>query len=263
MINDYLGKEEVIDGIGAVYPILIADYERFRKLASKYLIPDKYSIGEIIGTTIEGNLLDMVFDRIRFYEIASNDELIKICVDPSEWEIYREIGRDIENKLTFNEFKEMIEMTLRCKVTIDEENSIIKIEKDILDGDEINSSNFEKYREVVMRQNLLFAPLHYDDFVLQGMLEQMREAKKDKKEEDVDLETILQLLSIKKGINPKELMKYTYYQVMAEFSRLQLFENYEWVKLVQTGGFGSKDIKTPKYDKKIDLNKHPEEIIFK
>lgn len=263
MINDYLGNKEYIEGIGDIYPISVVDYNRFKYLAEKYLIPDKHTIEESMGQSINGSLLDIVMDRIKVYQIAENEDLLKMCVDPSEWNIYKQIAnQSIENKMLIDEFKEMLEMTLKCKVVIDDEDYKIKIEKDILDDDEINSNNFEEYRKVVMRQNLLFAPLYYDDFVLQSMLEQLRKQRRNSKEESADLEAILQIISIKKGINPKDFNDYTYYQVMAEFSRLQLLENYDWVKLVQTSGFGSKDVKIPKYDKKIDLNKHPEEIDF-
>ncbi|MBM7835736.1 hypothetical protein [Clostridium sardiniense] len=263
MINDYLGIEEYVEGMGNIYPISIAEYDRFKFLAEKYLIPDKRSIESTIGQKLDFSLLEIIICQIKQFEIAEDETLLNAFIGDSDKKFYKNLNKvDYKYKMNMEEFKEILEMTLKCKVIIDEENMKVKLEKSVLDDDEINSENFEEYRKVVMRQNLLFAPLYYDDFILQSMLEQLREKQRTVKEEASDLEAILQILSLKKGIHPKDFKEYTYYQVMAEFARFQTLENYDWVKLIQTSGYGSKDVEVPKLDKKIDLNRHPEEFDF-
>ncbi|MEG1309392.1 MAG: hypothetical protein RSA91_01065 [Bacilli bacterium] len=262
MLKDYLGMPDFIESIGYIYPISIVDYDKFKKLSSRYLMIDKNNLESEIGEKIEESSFEIILTQIKCFEISCDKNLLNIM--DQETSNYYEQFKNIKDKLTIDEFQDLLKLILKKdKVYYDEEEMMFIID-DGLETKYINKDNFEKLKKIVMRQNLLFAPLYYEDPILQGLLESLRTNEtKGQDSYEFDLESILQLISIKKGINPKELIVYTYYQIMAECSRIQKIENYEWVKSIQTSGYGNKDQEIPKMDEKINLNKHPESDMIK
>ena len=257
MLKDYINLPEYMDGIGNIYPVGVLEYERFQELAAKYIVLDKRQLEIETKEKIKESTLEIILGRIECFSIANNENILKF-LDKNAQEFYHNIKKGMQN-FSIEEFVEVLSMVLKRKdIIYDDENKQFIIGNDIEDNN-INKDNFDDFKKVVMRQNLLFAPLYYEDKILQGLLNSLRKQKnKNANGEGVSLETILQILSLKKGINPKEFSNYTYYQVMSDFSRLQLVENYEWVKGIQTSGFGSKDITIPNIFENINLNKHPE-----
>ncbi|EGT3606912.1 hypothetical protein ACSW9O_16055 (plasmid) [Clostridium perfringens] len=259
MLKDYFGESEYIEGIGEIYPVNVKEYEGFSTLAQLYIAVDKRALEIEIGENLDGiSTLEIVLNKIKAFEISDNQALLNLLND-EERATYEKL-KESKYKMNIEDFKKIIKMVLHKEVTFDEEEIRFVIEDDnILESKEININNFDRFKDIVMRQNLLFTPLYYEDPVLQSILENLRENKPiSTNENKLDLEAICQLLSLKMGINPENFDKYTYYQVIANFTRLQFLENYDWVKHIQTSGFGSKDLVTPKINETIDLNMHPE-----
>lgn len=257
MLNDFLGEHYYLEGVGKIYPITIKEYDKFRKLAEKYIIFDK----RLIDKNIQESTLEIIINQIKAFEIVENDDFIEL-LDENTKKIYEQIGRLEENKkLSMVEFKQLLKIILHNEVEFDEENNKFII-TDTLEEKEIRFNNFDKFREIVMRQNLLFAPLYYDDPILQNILESLRSKKQKNNVEHMDLEAIVQLVCIDMNLNPEKIRDFTYYQLIALYQRLQLKESYDWTKRIQTSGYGSKDIEVPRLDKTINLNRHPEEIDF-
>lgn len=253
MLKDYINLPEYINNIGNVYPVNVLEYERFKELASKYIVIDKRQIEVEKHITINLTSFEIVLARIeQFTEL--NKYYLRGCLDEKANDIFMQMPY-----LDIDEFIEVLSIILkRNDIIFDDIKGRFIIGKDIEDKF-IDKSNFDKFKKIVMRQNLLFTPLYYEDRILQGLLNNLRKQKNSQDNgEGVDLETILQILSLKKGVNPQEFQNYTYYQAMSDFSRLQLIENYEWIKGIQTSGFGSKDIEIPNIFENINLNKHPE-----
>lgn len=238
MLKDYYGLPEYIEGIGNVYPILIKDYEDFRILAEKFLIhnKDEFKIENEKITLFE----IIVYSMINF-EIEQNE---------------------INNKIDYSikSFIELLKLALRCKeIYFDENNLSFKIDNEVTKNNEINKENFDIFRKIVMRQNLLYEPLVAADIVTQHYLNEYRKQKMLDTSSHSSLEGILQILCLVKGRNIKELLnEYTYYQVMGEFSRYQEMLSYEWIKSVMTSGLSDKQIKVNNIAREIDMYSNPE-----
>lgn len=261
MLDNYFGKSKYIEGIGNVYPITLSDYTEFKELAQKYIIIDKKKLESQIGEQIEQSRFEIVLNNIKAFEIADNESILNL-IDEETRKYYIQL-KESDNKLKMTEFIYLLKIILKVdKIYFDEDNIKFIIE-DSLEKNEINKENFDDFTTIVMQQNLLFTEFRYDDIYLQAMLESVRRNKKEKNVEEFDLESVLQLLSIVKGKHPWEFEKYTYYQVIAEYSRFQIMESYDWTKKVKTSGFGSSDASIPKLEEKIDLNKHPESDLIK
>lgn len=262
MLKDYLNLPEYIEGIGNVYAVNVLKYERFKGLAQKYIVIDKKQIEVELKEKIEESSLEIILGKIECFNIANNEKILKYLDDQTK-DFYKNLRNTMQN-FNIDEFIEVIATVLkRDDIIYDDVNKKFIIGNDIEDKF-IDKNNFDRFKNVVMRQNLLFAPFYYEDKILQSILNNLREQKQaGNGEETLTLEAILQILSLKKGMNPKDFESYTYYQAMADFSRLQLIENYEWVKSIQTSGFGSKDIETPDIYKDINLNEHPESNMIK
>lgn len=262
MLNDYLGLATYIEGIGNLYPIKILEYENFKKIANKYIMPDKYFWEDNLGIELECDLMTFLFKYISNFELSQEEISLYDEASQNYLKILKEAPQ--ESKYSFSELKTLLEMILHKEVYIDEDSVEIKIGGDILEDLKINKNNFEEFREVVMRQNMIFAPLHYEDYSMQCLLESMRKKRmlKGSSDEDVDIESLCQTVALIKGLTPNELKDYTYYQLIADYYRTNQEECYDWTKRGQTSGFGSKNVKVPNRAKKIDMYKHPEAFEF-
>lgn len=267
MLKDFLGFGEYIDGIGNIYPIKIIEYEHFQKMANKYIVPDKYVWEEKLGKELNENIYDVLFHNLILFNHLKDETLLNVLDDKTKQ--YMQQLRQIPVELRFDteEFAFLLELILHEKVEIDLDLKIIRIlnEEDKLNTYEINKDNFELFREKVMYQNLLFAPLHYDDVIMQSILESKRRKRVENSNtvSEIDIESMVQTICIVKGVTPNSFLDYTYYQLMAEYNRVQHLESYDWTKLIQTSGFGSENTTTPQMAKMLDLHKHPETPEYK
>lgn len=220
MIKDYLNQPEEVAGIGYIYPISVLEWEQFSLLAQRFLM---------IG-----------YDHIKYRlqlkeEIKLMDFLIALCLN-SEDEAVR-----IKN---LEDFKTLIEMTVRKSVRF----MYDKVSKEwffFLDeeGDEhqINRHNFDDYRKIVMRQNLLFEPLVAPNPMAQQVIDDAI-MRMNKKGSPVDLESMIALVSVVRGLTPDLLAGYSYYQLRADFEVAQRIENNRIIHLYRCQGGKGNDI---------------------
>ena len=264
MLKDTLGLSEYMEGVGEIYPVKILEYEKFKYLANKYLMLEINNLKYEYDIETEETSFEVIISELLTYELAKNDLLVNI-IDDEKIKNNLKLLKESNNKWEIEEFLELFKIILKKDVFLDEERKIIYIGEP-LSKLQINKDNFEKFRSIVFRQNLLFLQLYYEDEILQNMLLDLRRQRMEKEQKnnskEQDIEAIIQLICLKSNIRFSEIKDMTYYQLIALYSRLSLVENYEWVKLVQTSGYGSKDITIPKLDESINLNKHPEAFDF-
>lgn len=226
MLSNYLGQPYSQIGIGEIYPIKIKDFEMFSILSSKYLIIGKETIKNRFNKDIPF-LLD-------FYLIEEEDK-------------------------SFSDIIKLFELTLQKEVTFIKKEDGDYAFRVLDSSNEINKYNFELYREIVMSQNLQFEPYTFEDDMLQEWLELAREARA-RRSGDIDIESMCQLISICKGINPNELLEYTYYQLIAEYNRISLKDSQLYVMLLRSQGA---DEPMPNVGKILDLNENPDATLIK
>ncbi len=125
----------------------------------------------------------------------------------------------------------------------------------------LNYSNFETFREVTAKQNLIFEKRFHKP-MFQKAIDDALEAKR-KKNKGVDIDTILEIVSLEMKMTPKKISEeLSYVQLLALFQRIQLKESSRIsVQYASSGNF--QDVVIEDYAKDIDLYKHPEDELFK
>jgi hypothetical protein len=257
MLKDYFGQPDYIEGIGEIYPIKVLEYQEFQQLAQRYITIDKKALEIELGEKFKESTLMLVLSQIKAYEIANDDNRLAL-VSSSELEQFK-ILREAEYKLNIEDFEKVLKMILHKDVFYDEDGVRFKIQdEDVLSEKEINQENFDEFKKVVMRQNLLFTPLYYEDPILQSILMSLRENKAQESNSQFDLETICQVVSNEKKIPQYELQNFTYYMLIADYTRLSVIDNHDLGKQVKSSGFASEGFEIPKRDEIVNLYKHPE-----
>ena len=220
MIKDYLNLPENVEGIGEIYPISILEWEEFHPLAKSFLLVD----------------YDYLKYRLKIEsEIKLMDFLIAMCLNSED--------EDIRVKNMTN-FKRLIEIPLQkeTRFVFDEQNNEWFF---LLDESEsslqINRRNFDQFREVVMRQNLLFSPITAPNPYAQQVLDEAIE-RMNRKGSPVDLESMLAVVSVMRGLTPDQLANYSYYQLRADYEVFQRIENNRITHLYRCQGGKGDDI---------------------
>lgn len=220
MIRDYLYLPEEVAGIGLIYPISILEWDEFSKLAQRFLL---------IG-----------YDHLKYRlkikeEVKLMDFLIALCLNSDN---------EDERVKNLESFKRLVEMTTRKEVRF----MFDKISKEwffFLDetenGLQINRHNFDTFREIVMRQNLLFEPMVAPNEFAQQVLDEAIE-RMNRKGTPVDLESMLAVVSVMRGLTPDQLANYSYYQLRADYEVFQRIESNRIIHLYRCQGGKGDDI---------------------
>lgn len=220
MMKDYLNLPEEVEGIGKIYPISVVEWEEFSRLAQRFLL---------IG-----------YDHLKYRlqvkeEVKLMDFLIALCLNSND---------ENERVKNLESFKRLVEMTTRKAVRfmfdkVSKEWFFFLEEKD--DGLQINRDNFDTFRQIVMRQNLLFEPLVAPNELGQQAIDEAIE-RMNRRGSPVDLESMLAVVSMVKGILPHQLTDYSYYQLRADYEVFQRIESNRIIHLYRCQGGKGDDI---------------------
>lgn len=212
MIKDYLNLPEQIEGIGLVYPVSVLEWEEFSRLAQRFLLFSYDMIKYKFKIEQEIKMLDFLF----------------LVILQGETEEQRVQG--------------IIDLQDMFKIVLKEE---VKAFYDSLKGEwilvvgeqgcEINRLNFDKLKTIIMRQNLLFEPLIANNEIAQQIIDDAI-ARMSRQGDKVELESMIACVSIIKGINPRELQDYSYYQLRADYEISQRIENNRFIHLYRSQG---------------------------
>lgn len=251
---NYFMHPQVIEGIGEVYPIKIKEYNEFNELASKYLLAGRKWLTNICKYPKENYVLDFFVQNALIYlnmkfnsEFNAEDESIKLL---EENDIIR---------YDLNEMSKLFSMSLRQEVKFElldiMENGIVDYRFKIGDTENyITKFNYDKYRALVMEQNLLFEPLTSPSAkgneVIQNAIKVL-----SKNGVSQSLASVCSAVSTSKGVSDAELQEYTYYRLMYDFETFNRVNNNLIHALFMSQG--SKDVEITHLGQKIDLNKDP------
>lgn len=224
-LNYIRGKPEYLEGVGNIYPVKIKDYDEFNK--SSYLLnfsKDHFNNSDLPLLT-----------------------LVVLGLTNS--------GIKIENVI--KDFENMFSIVLQCKVffaiTNDRQFKII-----IDDKNNINSSNYDTVREIIMKQNLIFTPKVYKNEIVQKWAEKVLKAR-IKNSPKITMEDMLSTISVFSGKSYEELENYTIYQVYADFYRIRKIKGYECAIINRTLG-GKAEIED--FAEDLQLFKNPYDDLF-
>ena len=228
-----LGQPINVTNVGNVYPIKLKDYSRFSMFA----------------WTMEKTKASIDMQD-------SEEELLHLL-------ILEDMKQEDEDKrgMIIPCLIELIKMVTREEVKfISETMSFIIGKSDSEDSSErfLNYSNFEEFRKVVAKQNLIVEKRYYKP-LFQKMIDD--EKKRRASKGGLSLDTILSILSVEMGVNYDFLAEMTYAQIITNFKRIMLKESYKTgIQFKASGNY--KDVIIDNYTGEIDLYQHPDDEIY-
>ena len=228
MIKDYINLPEEIEEVGFLHPVSIFEWEEFHTLARKFLL---YSY-------------DYLNYRLKQPELKMFDFLILTILssEDSEKRVYDMLELQRLLQIVFKD-------TIQCLFDKKKNEWVFKVgEKGF-----VTCQNFDRIKEVIMRQNLLYEPIVVEDENTQTFINQHFERLNATGEES-DLESMLAYVSNIKGISPETFKTYSYYQLRVDFEMAQKIENNLYIHMYRTQGAKGEPINITS---KLNVHKSP------
>lgn len=258
-LNDYFMKPTIMNNGLKVYPIKMLDYERFKTLASEYILLDMKRKNNLYRQRFERLKKDGFIDKSEKYIALNQESLFLWLVGIIEQErntisfkqYVDSLEDDIKNKVLeenkyneaysierFNKEKEILElmnMVLGANVVF--RNGVFEVYSDgKLIGD-INEDNFYEFRGIVMKSNLLFEPRIAPNIKSQEAID--REIKKQFGDSETSLESLVAFVTT--GLGGIDIGHYTYYRLRADYTAIMNKLKYVTTSMFISGGAKTKD----------------------
>ncbi|MBZ9693192.1 hypothetical protein [Clostridium sp. M14] len=263
-LDDYFMLPYFHKDIGNIYPVNIFEYERFKMLVIKYIVPDNKMMFDLYKIPQETDLFIYYIESAKQFDNKLKElyKLSKHIPDSQE-----EIEQLNNIKLLINqyesgellcysikEFEELLSIILKKKILFsedyftDEQHSIC-----------INKDNFNELRDVVMWQNILFvmptSPTKIGNKLIQQAI------KSEMSGDGSNLSSICSVVSCNSGISNEELKKYTYYRLLYDFSIINKQHGNIFSFMLRSQGCA--EAKINNLDASIDLHTNPYDSLFK
>ena len=281
-LRNYLMKPIQMKNNLDLYPIKIMKYERFRDLATKYLILDIPQLNnkrrqEGISLLEFDNLFDYLksfidtdrtscemvkkIKEINKLTYKEKKDLISSSEDIKNMILNEKVYKNLSLQHFENEIIEMMTMVIKKKVVYNDKIQCFEIydENDELIAC-IDSYNFYEFRKIVMEQNLLFEPLVAPTKTAQKYID----AKMNSGKGDMDIEAILAFVST--NVRCDNISDFTYYRLIADFYSLMKQLNREDIVCFKASGMTKKngeDLDIPNIVSKLNVNNNPYDSVFK
>ena len=273
-LDDYFMKPYFIEGVGDIHPVNIFNYERFRELAGKYIVQGINTLHNLYKVPKNTNELDyFVENSIKMdIEISKLNE-IKDCVPTNEIEKakYNELMNLLELSKSGNiiiyslkELEELFSLVLQKQVKFycHLENPLDKYYFKVEDNELfVTKDNFNKLKEVVMWQNILFEPPTSPSKIGNDLIRQTIEVEFGKNEDSGNLASICSIVSVNSGVSDEQIKKYSYYRLMYDFASINRQHGNIFTFMLRSQGCNEAIITD--LSQAIDLHKNPYDIIFK
>jgi hypothetical protein len=239
---NYFMNPYIMENVGKIYPIKYKDYYKFMDLAENTLLYSIDNLNNLKRIQFETLKYEGKIDRFEKFKDLEFDNLFDYVINLSFQydEIINKIKEDIqtayskvndcfidddirnnikfieycENNIPKNKLKELLEMLLKKEVEITKENIFIYEEKNIVGN--INKDNFDKFRDIVMKNNLLYEPLVGYDLNSNEIIKKAIKSKSEKGKKS-SLESVIGIVSINRNLSDKEIQEYTIYRLYADF----------------------------------------------
>lgn len=207
--NSYFGFHEVVGGIGNIYPILVPNYKRFLELFNKYMLyslKSLYNMGKI--ESIENmTLFNFITASCVITERYIEDQIL---IANNDEEVNNKIKQLNKFGYKITEVEELLSIITRKTIKYDSSSDVFIIIGDI-EGNQINKDNFDKLRDIVMLQNVIYEPLIFKSKLAQKEFEkELKRREKDSK--PVDFLSMLILVDMNTN---GDVNTYTYYKLAA------------------------------------------------
>lgn len=224
-LKDILGLPKEVDGLGKVYPIKVIDYEDFLYHSNFLRFTKKHFNKEIQELPL--------FHLINL--LAHEDEQI------------------------IHQFINMLKMITKkdfySRITDDELPIYVSD-----DGSELNAENYDQFRRIVMRQNLIYEDRVFKSKTVKQWADKVLKARQENSV-DMTMEDMISVVHVFTSAPFEQIANYTIYQLHHIFQRILKVEDYR--KQIQfLCASGDSKIKIDPFMEKIDLYKHPYDDVF-
>ncbi|MFW6002689.1 MAG: hypothetical protein ACOCQD_05050 [archaeon] len=217
-VSKLLGHPDFVEGVGNIYPVKLKDYDKFNA-NSDILYISKNNFEEVD--------LPLLFLILKGLESSG-------------------VSKDI----VVQKMITILQIVLRKEdIQYFEQNSVMGF---IIDEKNcIHYDNYDKVREIIMNQNLLFEPKVFKNKMVQEWAEKVLLAK-TKNSANITFEDMIDTIHIYTGMPYSELEEETIYQIRRDFDRVCKIKKYETEVLYQTVD-----------EKHRDVEHFAEQIVFK
>ncbi|MGG1664531.1 hypothetical protein [Brevibacillus sp. NRS-1366] len=220
-LNNILAKPQYVDGVGDIHPIKLVDYDHFQKCS----YPLYYSIAHFKGYE-QYPLLDLILEGTGDRNIILNLESLFSLA----------LRRDVS----------FVSNDSQYGFLIDEDHAISNL-------------NYDQVRLIIMKQNIVFEQKVYDNPLVQQWAEKVMKAK-SKNAAKIGVEEMLSTVSVFKGVSYDILAEQTYYQLYADFQRINKFKSYD--TSIQMACAGAKDINIENFAEEVNMYENPYDNLF-
>lgn len=229
-------KPNKIENVGEIYPVLLKDYDEFMDKAN--LLSYSYSHFDVEAVS---NSLQMPKEDIKLLDLLM---IISTQTDSAE--------------LAFDNLNVVFSIVLKKKVDYSfGENGLY-----FVCGDEylIDRNNYDEVRKVIMEQNLIFEPKVFKSKIAQEWAERVLQTRA-RSAVNITIEDMVTTVAVLSGKHYWDLENYSYYQLKAEFSRINKIKNYETNSMLLGNPYAS-DVKLDHYAENMEMFKSPYDDIF-
>ncbi|MGM9986060.1 MAG: hypothetical protein ACI35O_02420 [Bacillaceae bacterium] len=223
-------KPDYIDGIGYIYPVQLKDYDDFMAHTNIICLSyEHFDIEEIKKHTH--------MDDIKLLDLI----IIASLQDGGSLGIYN--------------LTKVFRIILQADVRFDQVTNTFYCE-----NGKITRDNYDRFRDVVMSQNLLFTPKVYKNKKLQEWAEKAIKARA-KSSVSSTIEDQISTVSVLAGKDYDTIKNWSIYQLSMEFNRVIKIEAYRTsIKQLLAG---AQDVKPEHFIEIINLFKNPYDDLFK
>jgi hypothetical protein len=262
-----------------LYPISIYDYNYFKQLAMGYIVLDVASKNNLARQEFIKNRRSGLIPRTQKYKkliyknlfdllilLIENDSKIKMIKENKEDTIkMRELYKDNEQVINFinmaekSQYQDILNGILKLFYMVTNivpkyinEEFIFDIDNDI----KINRDNFYEFRDIVMKQNLLFEPRVAPDPESQAIID--RELERKNGSGEFDIEAVISFVSTNCG--GADLSNCTYYRLMCDYSAILRSKGYDTTSVYRANGCkmeGDRDIPYPDISEHLPIKDNP------
>lgn len=220
-LNDVLGQPKEVENLGKVYPVTLDKYEDFMTHAQILQYTKKHFHADLQEFT----LFELAVSQLISAGALDSFKYMLFLVTDKEWHFY-----NAQNEQYMF----------------------------ISDDSVLNNKNFDEFRDVVMKQNLMYEDRVFKSPMLKRWADKVLDAR-SKNGADVTLEDIVGVVHIFTGVPYHEIAQYTLYQLKYTFQRVIKLEAHRAsVTLLPH----REDGKVEPFVDKVELYKHPYDDVF-
>lgn len=221
-VDHILGRSCAVEGAGQIHPIRLVDYDEFSANS------DVLNISRQAFQRNDFLLLDLIIFGLQDSAIVKQLEKVLSLVLKKPIVLAADVNGNMYG-------------------FVDDQGNVC-----------VTNETYDRVREVIMQQNLLFEPKMFNDPLAQEWANKVLRARA--KGSTMTIEDMVTTVHVYSGISYKEIEQYTIYQLYASFNRLTLLKGYDTGIALKIAGAEKMEVKH--YAERLEMFRNPYEDLF-